>query len=73
EERYRRKRLGLQKRPELELRGVLDSMSRDDVVLMVAEMNVEMQRAAAETDYEKAAYLRDEILMLQERIGQMAE
>jgi len=73
EERYRRKRLGLQKRPELELRGVLDSMSRSDVVLMVAEMNVEMQRAAAETDYEKAAYLRDEILMLQERIGQMAE
>ncbi|TNJ38660.1 excinuclease ABC subunit UvrB [Chlorobaculum thiosulfatiphilum] len=73
EERYRRKRLGLQKRPELELRGVLDSMSRSDVVLMVAEMNVEMQRAAAETDYEKAAYLRDEILMLQERIGRMAE
>jgi len=73
EERYRRKRLGLQKRPELELRGVLESMSRSDVVLMVAEMNAEMQKAAAETDYEKAAYLRDEILMLQERIGQMTE
>ncbi len=73
EERYRRKRLGLQKRPELELRGLLDSMSRSDVVLMVAEMNAEMRKAAAETDYEKAAYLRDEILMLQERIGQMTE
>ncbi len=73
EERYRRKRLGLQKRPELELRGVLDSMSRGDVVLMVAEMNAEMQKAAEQTDYEKAAYLRDEILMLQERIEQMAE
>ncbi|UWX58752.1 excinuclease ABC subunit UvrB [Chlorobaculum sp. MV4-Y] len=73
EERYRRKRLGLQKRPELELRGVLDSMSRSDVVLMVAEMNAEMQKAAEQTDYEKAAYLRDEILMLQERIEQMAE
>ncbi|NTW54902.1 MAG: excinuclease ABC subunit B, partial [Chlorobaculum sp.] len=73
EERYRRKRLGLQKRPELELQGLLKSMSREDVVLMVAEMNVEMQRAAVETDYEKAAYLRDEILMLQERIEQMTE
>lgn len=73
EERYRRKRLGLQKRPELELRGVLDSMSRSDVVMMVAEMNAEMRKAAAETDYEKAAYLRDEILMLQERIEQMTE
>jgi excinuclease ABC subunit B len=73
EERYRRKRLGLQKRPELELRGVLENMSRSDVILMVAEMNVEMQRAAHETDYEKAAYLRDEILMLQERIEQMTE
>ncbi|AOS83195.1 excinuclease ABC subunit B [Chlorobaculum limnaeum] len=73
EERYRRKRLGLQKRPELELRGLLDNMSRSDVVMMVAEMNAEMRKAAAETDYEKAAYLRDEILMLQERIGQMTE
>jgi excinuclease ABC subunit B len=73
EERYRRKRLGLQKRPELELRGVLDSMSRSDVMLMVAEMNAEMQKAAEQTDYEKAAYLRDEILMLQERIEQMTE
>jgi excinuclease ABC subunit B len=71
EERYRRKRLGLQRRPELELQGVLDTMSRNDVLLMVAEMNAEMQKAAEETDYEKAAYLRDEILMLQERIVQM--
>jgi len=71
EERYRRKRLGLQRRPELELQGVLNTMSRDDVLLMVAEMSAEMQKAAEETDYEKAAYLRDEILMLQERIVQM--
>jgi excinuclease ABC subunit B len=71
EERYRRKRLGLQRRPELELQGLLDTMSRGDVLLMVAEMNAEMQKAAEETDYEKAAYLRDEILMLQERIVQM--
>ncbi len=73
EERYRRKRLGLQKRPELELQGLLDKLSRDEVVKMVAEMNTEMQRASKETDYEKAAYLRDEILMLEERIGQMTE
>ncbi|NTU53110.1 MAG: excinuclease ABC subunit UvrB [Chlorobiaceae bacterium] len=71
EERYRRKRLGLQKRPELELQGLLDGLSRAEVVLMVAEMDIEMQKAAEDTDYEKAAYLRDEILMLRERIMHM--
>jgi excinuclease ABC subunit B len=70
EERYRRKRLGLSKRPELELQGLLNQMSREEVLLMVSELNIEMQIAAEETDYEKAAYLRDEIFMLQERIGQ---
>ncbi|NTW52875.1 MAG: excinuclease ABC subunit UvrB [Chlorobiaceae bacterium] len=73
EERYRRKRLGLQKRPEMELQGLLNQMSREEVLLMVAEMSTEMQIAAEQTDYEKAAYLRDEIVMLQERIGKMAE
>ena len=73
EERYRRKRLGLQKRPELELQTLLNQMNREDVLLMVAEMSAEMQLAAEETDYEKAAYLRDEIMMLQERIGQLPE
>ncbi|HWR01002.1 MAG TPA: excinuclease ABC subunit UvrB [Chlorobaculum sp.] len=73
EERYRRKRLGLQKRPELELQTLLNDMSREDVLLMVAEMSAEMQIAAEETDYEKAAYLRDEILMLQERIGKLPQ
>ncbi|NTU57476.1 MAG: excinuclease ABC subunit UvrB [Chlorobiaceae bacterium] len=73
EERYRRKRLGLQKRPELELQGLLNQMTREDVLLMVAEMSAEMQLAAEETDYEKAAYLRDEIFMLQERIGKMPD
>jgi excinuclease ABC subunit B len=41
------------------------------VVLMVAEMDIEIQKAAEDTDYEKAAYLRDEILMLRERIMHM--
>ncbi|NTV02260.1 MAG: excinuclease ABC subunit UvrB [Chlorobiaceae bacterium] len=70
EERYRRKRLGLQKRPELELQGLLNRMNRDEVLEMVAELSAEMQVAAEETDYEKAAYLRDEIIMLQEKIAQ---
>jgi excinuclease ABC subunit B len=73
EERYRRKRLGLQKRPGLELQSLLETLNRAEVVLMVAEMDIEMQKAAVETDYEKAAYLRDEILMLRERIVQMPE
>jgi excinuclease ABC subunit B len=70
EERYRRKRLGLQKRPEMELQGLLNRMSREEVLHMVAELSAEMQVAAEETDYEKAAYLRDEIVMLQEKIAQ---
>ena len=70
EERYRRKRLGLQKRPELELQGLLDRMDREEVIGMVVELTAEMQVAAEETDYEKAAYLRDEIFMLQEKIAQ---
>ena len=70
EERYRRKRLGLNKRPELELQGLLNSLSREEVHVMVAELTSEMQVAAEATDYEKAAYLRDEIIMLQERIEQ---
>jgi len=70
EERYRRKRLGLQKRPELELQSLLNTLSREEVIGMVAEMSAEMEAAAEATDYEKAAYLRDEIFMLQERIAQ---
>ncbi|NTU91610.1 MAG: excinuclease ABC subunit UvrB [Chlorobiaceae bacterium] len=73
EERYRRKRLGLQKRPELELHSLLENMSREEMVEMVAELSAEMQAAAEDTDYEKAAYLRDEIFMLQEKITQYTE
>lgn len=69
EERYRRKRLGLQKRPELELQGLLNRMSREEMLEMMAELSSEMQLAAEGTDYEKAAYLRDEIFMLQEKIS----
>ncbi len=73
EERYRRRRLGLQKRPALELQGLVNTMSREELLGMVAEMSAEMQSAAEETDYEKAAYLRDEISMLQEKIANYPE
>ncbi|TCD47565.1 excinuclease ABC subunit UvrB [Chlorobium sp. N1] len=67
EERYRRRRFGLEPRPERLLSGVLDSMSAEERLAMSAELRLEMQRAAESMEYEKAAYLRDEIVRLEER------
>jgi excinuclease ABC subunit B len=69
EERYRRRRLGLQQRTGFELNDLLNGMSLEDIELMVSELNAEMQEAAEQTEYEKAAYLRDEIFKLQEAAG----
>jgi excinuclease ABC subunit B len=70
EERYRRRRLGLQKSPEISLNDLLERMSREEILLMVGELSEEMNDAAEQTDYEKAAYLRDEIFRLQEVLDQ---
>jgi len=40
---------------------------------MVAELREEMQDAAVKMEYEKAAYLRDEITKLEEGLGALPE
>ena len=69
EERYRRRRFGLEPRPERLLAGVLESMTPEEGRAMAAELRAEMQQAALAMEYEKAAYLRDEIARLEDRLG----
>ncbi len=66
EERYRRKRFGLEPKPERLLSGLLETMTPQEGYAMAAELRLEMQEAAVQTDYEKAAYLRDEIARLEQ-------
>ncbi|MEI6848035.1 MAG: excinuclease ABC subunit UvrB [Chlorobiaceae bacterium] len=62
EERYRRKRFGLEPKPE----RMLANLTPEEGYAMVDELRLEMQEAAVQMEYEKAAYLRDEILKLEE-------
>jgi excinuclease ABC subunit B len=66
EERYRRKRFGLEPKPERMLAGILDSLTPSEGYAMAAELRIEMQEAAVRMEYEKAAYLRDEITKLEQ-------
>ncbi len=66
EERFRRKRFGLEPKPDRLLAGVLDSITAEEGHAMAEEMRVEMYEAAIRMDYEKAAYLRDEISRLEQ-------
>ncbi|MEI8031931.1 MAG: excinuclease ABC subunit UvrB [Chlorobiaceae bacterium] len=66
EERYRRKRFGLEPKPERLLSGLLETMTPEEGYAMAAELRLEMQEAAVHMDYEKAAYLRDEIVRLEQ-------
>jgi len=73
EERYRRRRFGLVPKPERLLAGALESLTPDEGLVMVAELREEMQDAAVKMEYEKAAYLRDEITKLEEGLGALPE
>jgi len=73
EERYRRRRFGLVPKPERLLAVALESLTADEGLAMVAELRVEMQEAAVKMEYEKAAYLRDEITKLEQGIGALPE
>jgi excinuclease ABC subunit B len=66
EERYRRKRFGLEPKPERVLSGLIDTLTPAQGYAMAAELRLEMQEAAAGMEYEKAAYLRDEITKLEQ-------
>jgi len=67
EERYRRKRFGLEPRPERLLSSLVETLSADECYAMAAELRLEMQEAAGHMEYEKAAYLRDEISKFEQR------
>ncbi len=66
EERYRRRRFGLEPKPERVLAGLIDTLTPEAGYAMVAELRLEMQEAAVQMEYEKAAYLRDEINKLEQ-------
>ena len=71
EERYRRKRFGLVAKPERLLSGLIETLTPQETYAMVAELRIEMQEAAVQMEYEKAAYLRDEISKLEQAIKRM--
>ncbi|MEI6639885.1 MAG: UvrB/UvrC motif-containing protein, partial [Chlorobium sp.] len=66
EERYRRRRFGLEAKPERVFSGLLDTLTPEQGYAMAAELQLEMQEAAVHMEYEKAAYLRDEISKLEQ-------
>ncbi len=68
EERYRRRRFGLEPKPERVLAGLIDTLTPEAGYAMVAELRLEMQEAAVQMEYEKAAYLRDEITRLEQAL-----
>jgi excinuclease ABC subunit B len=67
EERYRRKRFGLEPKPERLLSSLVETLSVDECYAMASELRLEMQEAAEHMEYEKAAYLRDEISKFEQR------
>jgi excinuclease ABC subunit B len=66
EERYRRRRFGLEAKPERVFSGLVDTLTPEQGYAMVAELRLEMQEAAVQMEYEKAACLRDEISKLEQ-------
>ncbi|MEI8185092.1 MAG: excinuclease ABC subunit UvrB [Chlorobiaceae bacterium] len=71
EERYRRKRFGLEPKPERLLAGLIETLTPQETYAMAAELRIEMQEAAVQMEYEKAAYLRDEISKLEQAIQRL--
>ena len=73
EERFRRKRLGLQQKNERLLEGVIDTLSPEELYSMAEDLKSEMQEAAESMEYEKAAWLRDEISKIEHAAGGSAK
>ena len=65
EERFRRRRMGLGQRPQRVLEDMIRSLDSRDLYAMAEELKLEMKEAASGMEYEKAAYLRDEITRLE--------
>nr|Q3ATT8.1 RecName: Full=UvrABC system protein B; Short=Protein UvrB; AltName: Full=Excinuclease ABC subunit B [Chlorobium chlorochromatii CaD3] len=66
EERYRRRRFGLEPKPERVLSGYADNLTPEKGYAIVEGLRLEMQEAAEHMEYEKAAYLRDEITKMEQ-------
>jgi excinuclease ABC subunit B len=65
EERFRRRRMGLEQRSQRVLEDLIGSLGSEDLYAMAETLKLEMQEAAEGMEYEKAAYLRDEIARLE--------
>jgi excinuclease ABC subunit B len=64
--KLQKERLGVQSfNPENVLIEVMSKMTKEEKLKMLADMYAEMYDAAEKTDYERAAYLRDEIARLE--------
>ena len=72
EERYRRRRFGLEPKPERVLSGLVDTLTPEQGYAMTVELRLEMQEAAVQMEYEKAAYLRDEINKLEQALKRVS-
>ncbi len=70
EERYRRKRFGLEPKPERLLSTLIDTLTAEECYSMAESLRLEMQEAALKMEYEKAAYLRDEISKFEHRANE---
>ena len=55
--------------PQNVLNEVMAKMTKEEKMEMVAQMYAEMSEASEKMEYEKAAYLRDEIKRLEESLG----
>ncbi len=73
EERFRRRRLGLQQKKERLLEGVIGTLSPEELYSMAEALKCEMQEAAESMEYEKAAWLRDEISKIEQAAGSPKE
>ncbi len=68
--KQRRTKLQVESGIESLMEDVIEKMTVEEKESMIDQMTTEMMEAADNMDYEKAAYLRDEIRRLQDALGQ---
>jgi excinuclease ABC subunit B len=69
-QRAQQRRMKIQSvNPQNILNEVMSKMTREEKIDMIAQLYAEMSDAAEKMEYEKAAYLRDEIKRMEESLG----
>jgi excinuclease ABC subunit B len=69
-QRAQQRRMNIQSvNPQNILNEVMSKMTREEKIDMIAQLYAEMSDAAEKMEYEKAAYLRDEIKRMEESLG----